>query len=452
VRRPTLTRHLLAWTLGTLLVLGICFIAFAYKTGQHEADELTDGHLASTTALLLTWSHGELTTGPKTPPPAAMAPLKGHDYQQSLSVVMWNTAGRVIAHSGDAPVPDFNTVADGFSTLALGEPPTRWRAYASWNADRSRKAMMMLSLDERDALAQDIAEQSIEPGLWLLPVLALALGLAVRRGLQPLYEMSREVHALDIHQSAPLKAPRHAELAEVIEAVNVLVERYHAALNRERDLASEFAHELRTPLAALALQARGLRDIQGEAERFASIVRVEQQALHAGEVLTQLLALARTRRADLEETAAPVNMTELARHVVGQLAPHAHAGGRELSLEEEGSGEGSGENAAPLLVTGHATLLEVALRNLVENSLSHTPPGTLTEVRVDSQRRSIAVADHWPRDRSTDWQLKPSRALGLGLGHRVVGKIAEIHGAHFQPWEGAADEARSYRIAFPDVR
>lgn len=447
MKRPTLTAHLLAWTLGTLLVLGICFIAFAYKTGQHEADELTDGHLASTTALLLTWSHGELTTGPKPPLPAGMLPLKGHDYQQSLSVVMWNAAGRVVAHSGDAPAPDFNAAADGFSTLTLGEPPTHWRAFASWNADRSRKAMMMLSLNERDALAQDIAEQSIEPGLWLLPVLALALGLAVRRGLQPLYEMSREVHALDIHKTTPLNAPRHAELAEVIEAVNVLVERYHAALSRERDLASEFAHELRTPLAALALQARGLRDLHGDAERLAAIVRVEQQALHAGEVLTQLLALARTRRADLEEAAAPVNVTELARHVVGQLAPQAHAGGRELSFEEEAGEEGEG----PLQVVGHATLLEVALRNLVENSLCHTPPGTQVEVRVDSQRRSVAVVDRWPLVRSSDWQFKPRSALGLGLGHRVVGKVAEIHGARFQPWEGPPDEARSYSITFPDI-
>lgn len=439
--RPSLTRHLLAWTLGTLLVVWACFMVFGYKTGQHEADELTDGHLASTAALLLAWSHGELGVNPRIAPPPGTLPLKEHDYQQSLSVAMWNAAGQVIAHSGDAPVPDFSAAAEGFATLTLGQPPARWRTFTGSSADGSRKAMVLLNLAERDALAQDIAEQIAEPGLWLLPVVVLALGLAVLRGLRPLYEMAREVHALDIQQARPLDTPLHRELAEVIEAVNLLVGRYHAALSRERDLASEFAHELRTPLAALALQARGLRDLPDGADRLAATVQLEQQALHAGEVLTQLLALARTRRADLEEAAVPVNVTELARQVVGRLAPQAHAGGRELSFEGD-------EGGGPLEVIGHATLLELALRNLVENSLCHTPPGTHVAVQVDAQLRSVAVTDHWPAAPDSDWQLKARPAHSLGLGHRVVGKIAELHGASFQPWAGAPGEARCYRLAF----
>jgi len=436
--RPSLTGHLLAWTLGALLLVWVCFIAFGYKTGEHEADELTDGHLASTSALLVAWGHGELIAGQRISAPAGTLPLKAHDYQQSLSVVIWDAAGRVLAHSGDAPVPDFATTGEGFSTLALGEPPTRWRAFARWSGDRSRKVMVLLSLQERDALAQDIAEQIVEPGLWLLPVVALALGLAIRRGLRPLYAMSREVHALDIHQAKPLVAPRHTELAAAVEAVNLLVERYHAALTRERDLASEFAHELRTPLAALALQARGLRDLGEGAGRVAAIVRVEQQALRAGEVLNQLLALARTRRAELDEAGAPMDLTELARRVVGEFAPQAHAGGRELSFFGD----------APLEVVGHATLLEVALRNLLENSLSHTPQGTRVEVQVDATKRYVQVRDRWPGDGGEMPDTADPPALGLGLGHRVIAKIAEIHGASFEPWEGPPGSAHRYRIVF----
>jgi two-component system sensor histidine kinase QseC len=292
-RPPTLTGHLLAWTLGALLLVWASFILFGYKAGQHEADELTDGHLASVSALLLAYSHGTFTTQPVPAPPRGSIELRAHDYQQSLSVVMWDAQGGLLTRSGDAPLPAFTAQEDGFATLALGQPATHWRVFSRWSTDRGRKIMVLLSLAERDALAHDIAAEFVQPSLWLLPVIALALGLAIRRGLRPLYAMSRDVHALDIHQAGLLPAPRHSELAEVVEAVNRLVDRYHAALTRERDLASEFAHELRTPLAALALEARGLREQPASPERGAALARIERQALRAGEVLTQLLALAR---------------------------------------------------------------------------------------------------------------------------------------------------------------
>ena len=434
----SLTGHLLAWTLGALLLVWACFIAFAYQTGQREADELTDGHLASTGALLAAWAHGKPLASEPVSAPVGTLPLKAHDYQRSLSVVMWDAAGGVIARSGEAPLPDFTAAIEGFNTLSLGQPSTEWRGFTRWSADRSRKVMVLLSVPEHDALARDIAEQIVEPGLWLLPAVALALGLAVRRGLRPLYDMSGQVHALDIHQAKALPSPRHEELASVVDAVNLLVQRYHAALTRERDLASEFAHELRTPLAALALQARGLRHINEDGARAAAIEQVEQQALRAGQVLTQLLALARTRRAELDEAAAPVDVTELARRIVGQFAPQAHAGGRELAVIADD----------PLEVVGHEMLLEVALRNLVENSLVHTPPGTQVEILVDSRQRCIEVSDHWPPDHGGARQAAAGPALGFGLGHRVVTKIAKIHNASFEPWSGPQGTARRYRIRF----
>lgn len=90
-----------------------------------------------------------------------------------------------------------------------------WRSFSQWNADRSRKIMVLVAVRERDELAQDIAEQMIEPGLWLLPVVALALGLALRRGLKPLYALSDDVAALDPH-GRPASG-----LSECLEGVRV---------------------------------------------------------------------------------------------------------------------------------------------------------------------------------------------------------------------------------------
>jgi two-component system sensor histidine kinase QseC len=195
-RRASLTQHLLLWSLGALVAVWGSFVFMGYQTGVHEADELTDGHLASVASLLLNLRAFESVEGGHATQRAPLPGLKAHDYQQSLSVVQWNAEGRVVAASGSAPVPKFDET-EGFADLNLGSPPVAWRSFSQWNADRSRKIMVLVAVRERDELAQDIAEQMIEPGLWLLPVVALALGLALRRGLRPLYALSDDVAALD---------------------------------------------------------------------------------------------------------------------------------------------------------------------------------------------------------------------------------------------------------------
>lgn len=446
---PSLTRHLLAWTLGALVLVWGSLIGVGYLTGQHEADELTDGHLASMGAVLLAYDSGSFAPGAAIAPPAGAAQqLKAHDYQQSMSVVVWDAQGRVLTRMGDAPEPGFSP-RQGFATLQLGTPPTPWRAFSRWNEARTRKIMVLLSMQERDDLADDIAEQISQPGLWLLPVVALLLGLAVWRGLRPLYRLSQEVHALDIQRPRPLPHPaRHAELAAIADAIGLLVQRYNAALTRERALAGEFAHELRTPLASLVLQVRALRDAGGPAGAPA-LAQMERDIHRANDVMSHLLALARANRAELDEAAEPLDLRELAREVVAGFVPQAYAGGHELALAADG----------PFPLTGHPVLLALALRNLVENALSHTPAGTEVQVQLDAGERWIQVCDDAGAAADAAAQPAPAavtatvadapvRALGLGLGHRVVEKVAAIHGARFELLPARQGRGRCYRISF----
>jgi len=190
-RRPSLTRQLLLWSLGALAIVWGSFVFIGYQTGVHEADELTDGHLASVAALLLNLRATEAMEGlqrtERTPTPW----LKSHDYQQTISVVQWDAQGRVLSITGSVPEPPFSD-AEGFADLTLGPDKVAWRSFSQWDAGRTRKIMVMLELRERDELADDIAGQLIEPGLWLLPVVSLALGLALWRGLRPLYALSAD--------------------------------------------------------------------------------------------------------------------------------------------------------------------------------------------------------------------------------------------------------------------
>lgn len=444
MKQPSLTLHLLAWVMGALLLVWTSFIVVGWRTGIQEAEELTDGHLAGVAALLIGQRNSEFID--RVPEPSvglsADTELKDHDYQQSMSVVIWDAAGRVLTHTGEAPAVPFSA-SEGFADVLLGEPPTAWRTFSRWDAPGhdGRRITVLLNVDERDTLARDIAEQMAEPGLWLLPVIALVLGLAIRRGLRPLHELSRDVHALDASKATALPAhqPR-AEFKAVVNSINTLLGRQHAALTRERELASEIAHELRTPLASLALHARSLRGRLSDDERNASLERLEQDALRAGHVLGQLLALARASRAELAEAAQPLDVAELAHRVVADYAQAALDASHELAL------------VAPCTfpINGHAVLLEMALRNLIENALGHTPPGTTVEVQLDARARWLQVCDDGLRvaaaGRVAD--AAGTTALGLGLGHRVVEKIAGVHGAGFAAVPAPVGFDTCYRVDF----
>lgn len=437
---PTLTRHLLAWALGALTLVWAAFMVFGYTTGEHEADELTDGHLASVSSLLLPLAAGGLREGEGATPPPGTRDMRAHDYQRSLSVAVWDAQGRLLSRSGDAPTPAFDA-AEGFATLQLGAPPQAWRAFSRWDAGHAHKVTILLSEAERDDLAEDIAQQVIEPGLWLLPVVALLLGVAIHRGLRPLRRLAEQVHALDTKDAQKLHAPvRYEELSETVDAINRLVERYHAALTRERALANEFAHELRTPLASLALQARGVRDTPPGPAQQAALQQLQEDARRAADVLQHLLALARTSRAELHEAAQDLDLDAIARRVISDFAPEAHAGGRELGLTSPGA----------FRLSGHPVLLELALRNLVQNALAHTPRGTQVEVELDPRGGWLQVCDDGMRHQGEPEEAASTRVqpLHLGLGHRVVEKVAALHGAGFEPAVAMPDGRRCWRLRF----
>ena len=134
--RP-LALHLLAWSLGALTLVWSVFVFVGYRTGAHEADELTDGHLASVSSLLLPLAGQGLPAEAAPAQSGGRGDMRAHDYQRSISVLVWDAQGRLLSRTGDAPVPPF-AAPDGFSTLQLGTPPRPWRAFTRWDAPHAR--------------------------------------------------------------------------------------------------------------------------------------------------------------------------------------------------------------------------------------------------------------------------------------------------------------------------
>jgi two-component system sensor histidine kinase QseC len=135
-----------------------------------------------------------------------------------------------------------------------------------------------------------------------------------------------------------------------------------------------------------------------------------------------------------------LDLDALARKVVSDYAPDAHAGGRELELASDG----------PFPLSGHPVLLELALRNLVQNALAHTPRGTRVAVELDPAAQVLQVSDDGAQRQGRAGEAAPPgvEPLRLGLGHRVVEKVAALHAATFEPDVPLPDGRRAWRIRF----
>jgi two-component system sensor histidine kinase QseC len=427
-RLPTLGRYLWSWVVGALLVVWTTLLIVAWYTGHHEADEITDGQLEAVARLWLSVEPDKTLSIPE-----PIASNRARAYVQDVAVLHW-VDGQLFTdtHNLAGSLGWSNPPARGFSNRVqtTGNGEVRWRVYAApgQGEHAADHVAVLMDMDHRVDLGRDMALKLARPALLVLPLVALLLWWALRRGLSPLVRLSRDVAALDGLGGQRLDtAHRFHEFSSTVRAINTLVNSLQAQARREREFASDVAHELRTPLAAMSLQASAAQH-DPSPERLAQL---EASALRAGHILSQLLELARAQRDGTGRAAwKDVALGEIAS---GLIASHAQEGferGQELSLEQP--------DASVNLHT-QPLLLELALRNLIENALRHTPAGTqvLVEVWQTAQAVGVSVSDDGQRADAP--VSKPAQASsGLGLGLRLVQRIAEQLGATLQRDSGEA--------------
>ena len=455
----SLWRYLWAWALGAVVALWLLLAGLAYSTGYHEAEEISDGLLVSAAQLLLSQPlNAPLSEELK-------VPLSKPDANQPLAAPQPALPKALVQHPPNAYAPEFHVLvwqddrlvwdshgvhAQWPTRLALGHQTLGltmqgvsqdWRVYVgeSTVGDSVRRVAVFMDPARREALGADISEHILLPALVFLPLVALILASAIRRGLLPLQRLSGKIEALDVDAGQTLVAQQpYRELSVTVHSINALVLRLQAQIGRERRFAADVAHELRTPLTALVLQARLARN-GAPAEQAQALQAVEQGALRAGRILSQLLDLARAQSltGDVSE---PVDLCALALRVVSEHAPLAHELGQDIALEAP-------EQA--LALPGQATLLELALRNLVDNALRHNPAGTYVEVRVardGAGQVTLSVSDDGG-DFSAARTADPDTGLGIGL--TLVERIAQSQGAQLVRDAGAAPFGKRFALVWP---
>jgi two-component system OmpR family sensor kinase len=433
----SLRTRLLAWLLGAVLLLGAAGGALVYRSALAEADAFFDYHLRQT-ALILRDQPVEYL---------AASQLPATDAAYDFVVQVWSLNGvRVYLSRPHAVLPQITTL--GLSTVATSEG--RWRVYGVQALTRVIQVAQPMAV--RQQRAAELALQTLRPFALLLPVLALVIWLAVGRALEPLQRLTALVKARRVNTLDALPDERLPdEVRPLVGALNELLERLRAALERERAFMADAAHELRTPLTALHLQSGALARATTEAERAAAMAGLAAGVQRASRLVEQMLALAR-QEPRAEAPHVPVHLDDLARAVVAELVPLADARGIDLGVSA----------AAPAIVSGDPQALGTLLRNLVDNAVRYAGEGGRVDVSVGAGSAGsgpfLTVSDDGPgippaeRTRVFDRFYRRAGAAppGSGLGLAIVQAIAAAHGASVALTDGPTGKGLMVTVSFPE--
>jgi len=435
-QRTSLKQRLLVLALAAITLVWLGATAFTYLDAREEFDEVLDAHLAQAAALLIvqaTHEIDELET--------EHAPLL-HKYARRVAFQVWEKGQQLRLHSANAPQQPLANRERGFSDNTIDGK--RWRVFSTWDESGEYLIHVAERTDVREELARDIAGNLLRPMWFSLPLLALLLWVAVMRGLRPLDKLAREVEQREPDNLAALDAstaPR--EVVPLIERLNRLFLRIEASMQKERRFTADAAHELRTPVAAIKAQAQVARAASAEAERIHALDNAILGCDRAAHLIDQLLTLARVDTLD-RGMAEPCRLRDIAAEAIAALAPAALEKGVQLELL-------AGDET---VVRGNPGLLRVLLRNLLDNSMRHSPSGTTVQVSIAQEPGAVclSVSDNGPgipeqeRDKVLERFYRPlgTQASGSGLGLSIVKRIAEVHDAALQILP--AGEGRGLRV------
>jgi two-component system sensor histidine kinase QseC len=418
-------------TLILLSVITLVIFAAAiegYRGSMAKATSVFDNELRSLTHVLVNIT--DLNTQSLEPQPNA-----AFIYQ------IWQH-NRLIVSSHpelDTPMSDFENEFAEHNFLAQ-----RWRTYGHFFESDNKWVLVAQPLKRRFELAQQMILAAVTPLILCIPLLAIIIFLLVSTGLRPLRLLSDNLRAKKTDDLSPIMVQQqHNELSPVLETLNQLFERLNAAFSREKRFASDAAHELRTPLSVLKINAHNMAlelNNNGISHANASnndSAKTNMQYLTQGiermsHVVEQILLLNRTNPEQYQGKFVKIDTASLCQTVIGSLFPQIEAKKQDIELVGQGA-----------TILGDEFSLGILLQNLISNASKYSPEDALIRVVLKTIKNQviIQVEDSGPGIDESEYQRvferfyriggdrHPSNAPGCGLGLAISKHIAELHKA-----------------------
>lgn len=430
--------YLIAAILAVITLFNFVAALRGYQSSLVEADQLFDTHLLNTARIIANIS------------PQPGTPIV--DPGGTIVFQVWHEGTLTVA-SPNAPAEAIGPLAPGFDYSNFNN--YRWRTVAYYQPQKRDWILVAERTDLRFTLAETVVLESILPILVGLPLVGLLIWFIVSQGLKPLRVLADELGSRQPDDLSPLSLdhPRQ-ELGQIIASSNALLARLETSLLRERQFASDAAHELRTPISALKVQLFNLREDlsrTGEPEN-SNLVELTATAERLENIVEQILDLYRISPDQYHAAFKPIELTKLIQQVMAEAYPFFD--------EKKQLIEFSGE---PCFVFGDEFALTTLLQNLLSNASKYTPEGGQIRVSLcaTSESVTVTVEDSGPGIAEELRQTVFERfyrvggdrhtpgAPGCGLGLAIVQGIIELHQASIEITDSRFDQGAAFRVSFP---
>lgn len=438
-RRLTLTSVLLSS--GLMLIS----LYFSYTNAKHEVEEVYDARLGQSAKLLLiatSVSGNEFATQNQrehfdlwmqhiqrlAKSKDESATLFGHPYEQYLLFQFYRD-GQLL-FSSDAHLPALSTSQDalGFADTTLNGEDWRYFQLAQPSQGESKEYIVVAEKQRiRDEAINEIASSTAFPQLILIFCLIIVLIVLIERSFQPIQSLKsaiaiRSVHKLDrIYVEEPT-----VELSPLVETLNTLLSELEQAWLREKRFTRMAAHELKTPLTVLKLNAENALLSTNPEQLKHDLNRILKGIERTDRLIQQLLMLAKVESTH-NLTKQPVDLANMIKQVIADLAPIAFKQDQQLSF--------SGESPR---LWGDELLLGILFKNLLDNAIRYSGDSSLIEVQLSYGNGEIevrvsdsgAAIDALTREKMFDnfYRANSQKGDGAGLGMSICRDIAALHG------------------------
>lgn len=289
------------------------------------------------------------------------------------------------------------------------------------------------TLNKRRAMMIDTLLADVIPQIILILLTSIYLLTGLTKGLKPLHLLANKIAQRSSRDLSPIPEQLvFLEVRTLTNTINELLEAHTKAIANQQRFIANAAHQLRTPLAGLKLQAeRALREKDIAAMKPA-LQQIQNSADRMSHLTTQLLVLAKSELINGTYELVPVNLHQLAKHVCMEWVPKALNKGMKLafeSLDDE------------LYVQGDEVLLRELLINLIDNAMNYSGINGNIIVKLNSNPRPcLTVEDDGvgiPESETNKiferfYRIPSSTGNGCGLGLAIVKEIADLHNARIQ--------------------
>ena len=287
------------------------------------------------------------------------------------------------------------------------------------------------TMEKRSQLSNKIIASVILPQFVIIPLAVVLVWFGLSQGLRPLTRLRERIEARREADLSPIAARRvPEELRPLTEAFNAMLARMQHNMEVQRRFIADAAHQMRTPLTGLKIQAQQAMRESDPAQLRHALTQIATSVDRASHLVNQLLALARAEASEHSQQALiPIDLDQLLHEIIENWVMRALEKDIDLGYEPAGK----------INILGNAFLLREMINNLVDNALRYTHPEGRVTCRVLAQcdfavleieDNGIGISDEEAQlvfDRF--YRVDGTGVEGSGLGLAIVREIAELHSA-----------------------